>query len=85
MVKTVADQLDELEMMDEWNKTGERKWSKEKYTVKLKETEDSDRTRYKLLGFVGEVRGKPKYSLGRMTKDELEDALKKFISKIEKS
>lgn len=83
MVKTITEQLDELDVLDDWYKTGNRRWSKEKLTLVVEELEGSDGSEFRFKCYDAGGSGDPEYSLGIISKEELEESFTEFVKDIE--
>lgn len=82
MVKTITEQLDELDVLDDWYKTGKRKWSKADLTLVVEELEGVEDSEFRFKCYEAGDSGDPEYSLGVISKDELEESFTDFVEDI---
>jgi hypothetical protein len=81
MVKTIGEQLDEnLDILDDWTKTGDMRWSKENMTLTVGRRTGG----FGISIHVGkEVKEEPDYYLGIVSKEELEESIVSLINDVE--
>lgn len=86
MVRTITERLDELDVLEDWQQTGNGKmeWSRQNLKVIVEKHMDKNDV-FRISGFVNEVEDTPEHSLEVVSKEELESSLTSFVKEFEKA